>query len=84
MHDSTFSALQPGTPSQWGSERILPAERFLLRKGSAMLFSTQVASHFILVIDIAIAARQVLLDMFTQQKENKTYLGCLSPLNSGS
>lgn len=38
MHDSAFSALQPGTRGQGASERIFPAKLLLLKRDSAMLF----------------------------------------------
>lgn len=84
MHDSALSALQPGTPGQWVSERIFPAKKLLLLKGVLLCFSTPSHFPFHPCNRCALVARQVLLDLFVQEKENKAYLGCLSPRSLGS
>lgn len=75
MQDSALPALQPASPRQWASERIFPAKLFLF-KGILPWFSTPSHFPFYPLDRCAIAARQALLTVFVQEKENKTYLGC--------
>lgn len=66
-----------------GFQREFFLQNLFLLKGVLLCFFTPSHFPFYPCNRYALVARQVLLDLFMQEKENKAFLGCLSPLSLG-